>query len=284
MYMRFSGGRERALATLERAFDEPGNLASGEVTWIAEADGRARGRDGRLPGGGGGRALARLHGLTLRGTPFWRWPGVLRLYWMGGRASPRPREHSLYIDALATDPAFRRQRSRPRPARRGRAPGARARAARGLPRHDADQRGRPRAVRRRRLRRGGLPRAVARAARLRGAGQAALAVAAQDQQQRERYVPRFGVFRRFRGRQATHAVGLRRAGRPGRTTPRCVFWPAISVSRSERCTHLTRTAGPRSSVPPRRWKPPLPVTGPSTGLGGAAPTRQMRLSTLAGPS
>jgi ribosomal protein S18 acetylase RimI-like enzyme len=47
--------------------------------------------------------------LTLRGTPFWRWPGVMRLYWLGGRASPRPREHSFYIDALATDPAFRRR-------------------------------------------------------------------------------------------------------------------------------------------------------------------------------
>jgi ribosomal protein S18 acetylase RimI-like enzyme len=47
--------------------------------------------------------------LTLKGTPLWRWPGVMRLYWVGGRASPRPREHSLYIDALATDPAFRRR-------------------------------------------------------------------------------------------------------------------------------------------------------------------------------
>ena len=34
---------------------------------------------------------------------------MLRLYWVGGRASPKPREHSFYIDALATDPAFRRR-------------------------------------------------------------------------------------------------------------------------------------------------------------------------------
>ena len=40
MYGRFSGGRERALATLERAFSEPGNLASGDVTWVGEVDGR----------------------------------------------------------------------------------------------------------------------------------------------------------------------------------------------------------------------------------------------------
>ena len=109
MYMRFSGGRERALATLERAFAEPGNLASGEIAWIAEVDGRPAAAMAAFPVV---EAAARSHsylGHTLRGTPFWRWLGVLRLYWIGGRASPRPRENSLYIDALATDPEFRRR-------------------------------------------------------------------------------------------------------------------------------------------------------------------------------
>jgi len=109
MYMRFSGGRERALATLERAFAEPGNLASGEIAWIAEVDGRPAAAMAAFPVA---EAAVRSHaylGHTLRGTPFWRWPGVLRLYWIGGRASPKPRENSLYIDALATDPDFRRR-------------------------------------------------------------------------------------------------------------------------------------------------------------------------------
>ena len=109
MYMRFSGGRERALATLERAFAEPGNLASGEIAWIAEFDGRPAAAMAAFPVV---EAAARSHaylGHTLRGTPFWRWLGVLRLYWIGGRASPTPRENSLYIDALATDPEFRRR-------------------------------------------------------------------------------------------------------------------------------------------------------------------------------
>ena len=175
MYMRFSGGQERALATLERAFDTPGNLASEEVAWVAEADGETAAAMAAFPVAEAAERSRAYMDLTLRGTPFWRWPGVLRLYWMGGRASPRPREHSLYIDALATDPAFRRQGAARALLERGRAPGARARAPGRLPRHHADQRGRPGAVRRRRLRRGGLPRAVARAARLRGAGQAAVA-------------------------------------------------------------------------------------------------------------
>jgi ribosomal protein S18 acetylase RimI-like enzyme len=109
MYMRFSGGRERALATLERAFNEPGNLASGDVTWVAELDGRPAAVMAGFPVVQAAVRSRAYLGLTLRGTPFWRWPGVMRLYWLGGRASPTPRNDSFYIDALATDPAFRRR-------------------------------------------------------------------------------------------------------------------------------------------------------------------------------
>ena len=109
MYERFSGGRERALATLERAFDTPGNLASMEVTWLAEVDGQPAAAMAAFPVAEAAERSRVYMDLTLRGTPFWRWPGVLRLYWVGGRASPTPRENSFYIDALATDPAFRRR-------------------------------------------------------------------------------------------------------------------------------------------------------------------------------
>jgi ribosomal protein S18 acetylase RimI-like enzyme len=109
MYMRFSGGQERALATLERAFAEPGNVASGDVTWLAEVDGRPAAAMAAFPVAEASARSRAYLGLTLRGTPVWRWAGTLRLYWIGGRATPRPREHSLYIDALATDPAFRRR-------------------------------------------------------------------------------------------------------------------------------------------------------------------------------
>jgi ribosomal protein S18 acetylase RimI-like enzyme len=109
MYARFSGGRERALATLERAFDTPGNLASAEVAWLAEVDGQPAAAMAAFPVAEAAERSRAYMDLTLRGTPFWRWPGVMRLYWMGGRASPKPREHSLYIDALATDATFRRR-------------------------------------------------------------------------------------------------------------------------------------------------------------------------------
>jgi GNAT superfamily N-acetyltransferase len=109
MYERFSGGRQRALATLERAFDTPGTLASQEVTWLAEVDGQPAAAMAAFPVAEASARSRAYMDLTLRGTPFWRWPGVMRLYWVGGRASPRPREHSFYVDALATDTAFRRR-------------------------------------------------------------------------------------------------------------------------------------------------------------------------------
>jgi ribosomal protein S18 acetylase RimI-like enzyme len=109
MYMRFSGGRERALATLRRAFEEPGNLASAEVVWLAEVDGRSAAAMAAFPVSEASERSQAFLRLTLRGTPFWRWPGVMRLYWVGGRASPKPHERAFYIDALATDPAFRRR-------------------------------------------------------------------------------------------------------------------------------------------------------------------------------
>ena len=109
MYTRFSGGRDRALATLERAFSESGNVASGDVTWVVELDGRPAAAMAGFPVVQAPVRSRAYLGLTLRGAPFWQWPATLRLYWVGGRASPKPREDSFYIDALATDPAFRRR-------------------------------------------------------------------------------------------------------------------------------------------------------------------------------
>jgi ribosomal protein S18 acetylase RimI-like enzyme len=109
MYERFSGGRERALATIRRAFEEPGTLASFEVVWLAEFDGRIAAAMAAFPVTEAADRSRAYLGLALRGTPFWRWPSTLRLYAAGGRASPKPRDDSFYIDALATDPALRRR-------------------------------------------------------------------------------------------------------------------------------------------------------------------------------
>ena len=109
MYERFSGDRRRALATLAQAFEEPGNLASRDVVWVAELDGRIAAAMAAFPVTEAADRSRTYLGLALRGTPFWHWPSTLRLYLAGGRASPKPRDDSFYVDALATDPALGRR-------------------------------------------------------------------------------------------------------------------------------------------------------------------------------
>ncbi len=74
------------------------------------------GRERRDRRGDGGLPVEEAHGrsraflrLALRSSPPWRWPGTLRLYRAGGRASPSPPAAALYVDALATDERLRRR-------------------------------------------------------------------------------------------------------------------------------------------------------------------------------
>ena len=109
MYDRFSGGHERALRVLERSLGEPGNASSAEAIWLAEIDERPVAVMAAFPvdeAGDRSRAFLRL---ALRSSPPWRWPAALYLYWAGGRAAPTPPASAFYVDALATDPDFRRR-------------------------------------------------------------------------------------------------------------------------------------------------------------------------------
>jgi ribosomal protein S18 acetylase RimI-like enzyme len=109
MYDRFSGGRERALRALERSLAEPGNASSAEVVWVVTLGGQVAGAMAAFPvDDAAPRARAFLR-LALRGAPPWRWPVALYLYWAGGRAAPSPPASAFYVDALATDPDFRRR-------------------------------------------------------------------------------------------------------------------------------------------------------------------------------
>jgi ribosomal protein S18 acetylase RimI-like enzyme len=109
MYDRFAGGRERALRVLERSLGEPGTASSAEVVWVAAMDGQVAGAMAAFPvDEATARARAFLW-LAMRGAPPWHWPVAFYLYWAGGRAAPSPPASALYVDALATDPAFRRR-------------------------------------------------------------------------------------------------------------------------------------------------------------------------------
>jgi ribosomal protein S18 acetylase RimI-like enzyme len=106
IYDRFAGNRDRAMRILAEAFVEPGNVASAEVVWLAEADGRPVAAMAAFPIAAGHERARAFTRLALRRVPFWLWGRTLRLYTAGTRA---PREQSLYIDALATDAGFRRR-------------------------------------------------------------------------------------------------------------------------------------------------------------------------------
>ena len=109
MYDRFAGGRERALSMLERSLAEPGNASSADVVWVAAVDGQVAGAMSAFPVDEAGDRARSFLWLALHHAPPWRWPVALYLYWAGGRAAPSPPASALYIDALATDPGFRRR-------------------------------------------------------------------------------------------------------------------------------------------------------------------------------
>jgi ribosomal protein S18 acetylase RimI-like enzyme len=110
MYNRFAGGRERALAVIRRAFERPGNSASAEVVTVTELDGAVAGALAAYPvAESTARARAFLRVGLGGGIRPWRWPGALRLYWLGARAAPAPPEATYYIDALAVADGARRR-------------------------------------------------------------------------------------------------------------------------------------------------------------------------------
>jgi ribosomal protein S18 acetylase RimI-like enzyme len=109
MYDRFAGGRERALRVLERSLGEPGNASSAETVWIVEMDERPAGAMAAFSVDEAGERSRAFLSLALRSAPPWHWPRALYLYWAGGRAAPSPPASAFYIDALATDPEFRRR-------------------------------------------------------------------------------------------------------------------------------------------------------------------------------
>ena len=109
MYDRFAGGRGRALRLLERSLAETGNASSADVVWVAELDGRVAAAMAAFPVDEAVKRSSSFLRLALRHAPPWRWPEALLLYWLGSRAAPSPPAPGFYVDALATDPSFRRR-------------------------------------------------------------------------------------------------------------------------------------------------------------------------------
>jgi ribosomal protein S18 acetylase RimI-like enzyme len=106
---RFLGDRERALSVILESFEDLRTDMARDKVIVAELEAEVAGVLACFPveqGRDRGNALLRL---ALARTPPWRWPAMLRFFWLARRASPPPPAASLYVDALATTPRFRRR-------------------------------------------------------------------------------------------------------------------------------------------------------------------------------
>jgi GNAT superfamily N-acetyltransferase len=109
IYDRLVGGRARAVALLVAAFDREGTDVSAEVITVAELEGEVVAVLAAFPAREAGRRATGLVGLLLARAAPWRWPSVISFIRRGRKAAPAPPEESLYLDALATHPRYRRR-------------------------------------------------------------------------------------------------------------------------------------------------------------------------------
>jgi ribosomal protein S18 acetylase RimI-like enzyme len=108
-YDAYAGSEARARSLLAAVYGRPGHAASFEVCEVAELDGELAGVVAWFPVGEGDERARRFVSLTAPRVPPWRWPALLRHLRAAGTVSPHPPPGTLYVDALAVDPAYRRR-------------------------------------------------------------------------------------------------------------------------------------------------------------------------------
>lgn len=108
-YDAYAGREDNARAMLAEVWPLPGHAASWEVCSVAEHDGRVVGVIAGYPVTDADRYARRFLFLTLRRMRPWRWPAVVAHLRAAQRVSPSPPLRAWYVDALAVDPAWRRQ-------------------------------------------------------------------------------------------------------------------------------------------------------------------------------
>jgi ribosomal protein S18 acetylase RimI-like enzyme len=108
-YDAYAGSEARARSLLAAVYGRRGHAASFEVCAIAELDGELAGVIAWFPVSEGDERARRFVSLTAPRVPPWRWPALVRHLRAAGHVSPHPPPRTLYVDALAVDPAFRRR-------------------------------------------------------------------------------------------------------------------------------------------------------------------------------
>jgi ribosomal protein S18 acetylase RimI-like enzyme len=108
-YDAYAGSEARARALLASVYRRRGHAASFEVCAVAELDGQLAGVIAWFPVSEGDERARRFVSMTAPRVPPWRWPALLRHLRAAGTVSPSPPPRTLYVDALAVAPAFRRR-------------------------------------------------------------------------------------------------------------------------------------------------------------------------------
>jgi ribosomal protein S18 acetylase RimI-like enzyme len=108
-YDAYAGSEPRARALLAAVYPRTGHAASYEVCTLVEVEGDVAGVAAWFPVEEGDRRARRFVALTAPRVPPWRWPALLRHLRAAGLVSPNPPLRTLYVDALAVTPEFRRR-------------------------------------------------------------------------------------------------------------------------------------------------------------------------------
>ena len=108
-YDAYAGSEARARALLAFVYGRPGHAASYEVCSLVELEGGVAGVIAWFPVAESDARARRFVSLTAPRVPPWRWPALLRHLRAAGLVSPHPPPRSLYVDALAVAPEFRRR-------------------------------------------------------------------------------------------------------------------------------------------------------------------------------
>jgi len=108
-YDAYAGSEARARGMLAAVYGRRGHAASFEVCRVVELDGDVAGVIAWFPVAEGDERARRFVSLTAPRVPPWRWPTLLRHLRAAGLVSPHPPPRSLYVDALAVAPDFRRR-------------------------------------------------------------------------------------------------------------------------------------------------------------------------------
>jgi ribosomal protein S18 acetylase RimI-like enzyme len=108
-YDRLAGGEERARRLLAALYPRERHTASWQVCRVAVVDDAVAGVLAAFPVADGEDLARRFLRMALRRVPPWRLPGLVRHLRAASAVSPHPPPGVLYVDALAVDPAWRRQ-------------------------------------------------------------------------------------------------------------------------------------------------------------------------------